>query len=201
MATDLAAKLRQWGAAGRSAPSPRAPRADITTLLPGRFEATPEGDCFVCERRLPAEAAHGAMSLASALALSPRARRLLARGAADALEPARALFLDTETTGLSGGTGTYAFLVGLGYFEGDEFHVRQYFMRHPGEEPALLHAVREVLAAFPVWVTFNGKAFDVPLLETRYLYGRRITMPRPTFHLDALHPARRLWRSRLPSCA
>jgi uncharacterized protein YprB with RNaseH-like and TPR domain len=170
-------------------------------VVPGRLEPTPEGDCFVSERRLPAEAAHGAMPLASALTLSPRARQLLARAAPEALEPHRALFLDTETTGLSGGTGTYAFLVGLGYFEGGEFHVRQYFMRHPGEEPALLHAVREVLAGFPVWVTFNGKAFDVPLLETRFLYGRRITMPRPSFHLDALHPARRLWRSRLPSCA
>src|SRR5262245_56035332 len=97
-------------------------------VVPGRLEPTPEGGCFMSERRLPAEAAHGAMSLASALALSPRARQLLARGATDALEPTRALFLDTETTGLAGGTGTYAFLVGLGYFEGGEFRVRQYFM-------------------------------------------------------------------------
>jgi uncharacterized protein YprB with RNaseH-like and TPR domain len=199
---DLAAKLRQWNVAGRStAPPPRATHG-VEAVVPGRFETTAYGECFLVERRYPLALAQGAFPLAEALALSPRARRLLARGApAEAIEPGRALFLDTETTGLAGGTGTYAFLVGLGYFDGAEFCLRQYFMRHPGEEAALLAAVSELLASFPLWVSFNGKAFDVPLLETRFLYSRRAPLRRPEYHLDLLHPARRLWRSRLPTCA
>jgi uncharacterized protein len=198
--TDLATKLRQWGAAGpRQAPPRRRP--GIEAILPGRFERTPDGDCFLVERTYPAETVQGRVPLAQALALSPRARHLLARGAADQLDPRRALFLDTETTGLSGGTGTYAFLVGVAYFDGPRLVLRQYFMRHPGEEPALLAALADLLAEFPLWVTFNGKTFDVPLLDTRFLISRRTALPRPAHHLDLLHPARRLWRTRLPSCA
>ncbi len=171
-------------------------------MLPGRFERTPHGDCFVIERRYPLASSQGTIALASALQLSPRARQLLARGhPPEALDPSRALFLDTETTGLAGGTGTYAFLVGAGYFDGGDFCLRQYFMRHPGEEAALLAALADLLNGFPLWVTFNGKTFDVPLLETRFLVTRRQRLAPPGHHLDLLHPARRLWRTRLPSCA
>ena len=202
MPADLASKLRHWNAAGRSAPAPRRPRPGIEDALPGRYETTPHGECFVVERRYPAASSQGAVVLESALRLSWRSRHLLTCGqAAAALDPRRALFLDTETTGLAGGTGTYAFLVGAGYFDGAEFCLRQYFMRHPGEEPALLAAMAELLAAFPLWVTFNGKTFDVPLLETRFLLTRRERLATPAHHLDLLHPARRLWRTRLPSCA
>jgi uncharacterized protein len=202
MPGDLAGKLRQWNAAGRPSPTPRKPRPGIESILPGRFESTSHGECFVVERRYPIASLQGTIALESALQLSGRVRRLLTRGQqAEALDPRQALFLDTETTGLAGGTGTYAFLVGAGYFEGDEFCLRQYFMRHPGEEPALLAALTDLLAAFPLWVTFNGKTFDVPLLETRYLVTRRQRLAPPAYHLDLLHPARRLWRNRLPSCA
>jgi uncharacterized protein YprB with RNaseH-like and TPR domain len=203
MPGDLASKLRQWNAAGRpQAAAPRRSRAAIEDVLNGRYQATPHGECFVVEQRYPLTSQQGAIELHSALALSARARHLLTRGqAAEALDPTRALFLDTETTGLAGGTGTYAFLVGAGYFDGGDFCLRQYFMRHPGEEAALLAAMAELLAAFPVWVTFNGKTFDVPLLETRFLVTRRERLAPPARHLDLLHPARRLWRTRLPTCA
>ena len=83
-----------------------------------------------------------------------------------------AVFLDTETTGLAGGTGTAAFLVGVGWVEGERFRFRQYFMRDYHEEAALLRGLADDLAGFERIVTFNGKMFDVPLLETRYRLNR-----------------------------
>lgn len=109
------------------------------------------------------------------------------------------LFLDTETTGLMGGTGTYPFLVGLAWFEGGGLEVEQLFMREYSEERSLLAALAERLAERPVLVTFNGKSFDWPLLETRYRMTRTIPPPAPRAHLDFLHPARNLWRLRLGS--
>jgi tetratricopeptide (TPR) repeat protein len=112
-------------------------------------------------------------------------------------------FLDTETSGMAGGTGTYAFLVGAGRFEenasGRVFHLLQFFMRDPGEEPALLEALADFLAPCQALVTYNGKAFDAPLLKTRYTL-HDIPVPFEDYaHVDLLHLARRLWRDRLPS--
>ena len=84
------------------------------------------------------------------------------------LAPGGFLFLDTETSGLAGGTGTYAFLVGIGRHQEDGFHLTQVFMRDPAEEPALLHFVAGFLRPCGALVTFNGKSFDMPLLATRY---------------------------------
>lgn len=109
------------------------------------------------------------------------------------------LFLDTETTGLMGGTGTYPFLVGLAWWEGGGLEVEQLFMREYSEERSVLAALAERLAERPVLVTFNGKSFDWPLLETRYRMTRSIPPPALRAHLDFLHPARNLWRLRLGS--
>ncbi len=110
------------------------------------------------------------------------------------------LFLDTETTGLAGGTGTHAFLVGLGFFEGDNFVLQQYFMRTPAEERALLEELRTLFERFRLLVTFNGKSFDWPLIDTRFLiHGYRHEFGFD--HLDLLHPARRIWKHRLASCS
>jgi uncharacterized protein YprB with RNaseH-like and TPR domain len=112
-----------------------------------------------------------------------------------------AVFLDTETTGLGMGTGTYVFLIGAGYMEGDRFVVKQFFLDTPGDERLLLDALGSFLSRFPVLITFNGKAFDWPLLESRFrLHRRRAPFDDPP-HLDLLHPARRLWKRRLESCA
>jgi uncharacterized protein YprB with RNaseH-like and TPR domain len=202
VSTSLGEKLRRWNVSPRPAAArPRAARG-IEAVVPGQFQATAHGECFVVERRYPLDWRQGATPLAAALELSPRVRSLLTRGVLpDQIDLRRALFLDTETTGLSTGTGTYAFLVGVGFLDGDVFVLRQFFMRHPGEELALLAAVEELLANYPLWVTFNGKAFDAPLLETRFRYHHRRHGPTPGLHLDLLHPARRLWRHHLPSCA
>src|SRR5207253_4242092 len=97
------------------------------------------------------------------------------------------LFLDTETTGLAGGTGTYAFLVGVGRLDGDRFVVAQYFMRDLDEEPALLAALVPLLERATGVVTFNGSGFDLPLLETRFVLARR-RWPALLPHLDLLRP-------------
>ncbi len=114
--------------------------------------------------------------------------------------PERLVYLDTETTGLAGGTGTCAFLIGVGTIEGTQFVVRQFFLRDYPEEKAVLRALAEILDSFDGLVTYNGKTFDVPLLETRYALARLKSPLGRLLHLDALHPARRLWRLRLESC-
>jgi tetratricopeptide (TPR) repeat protein len=116
------------------------------------------------------------------------------------LDLTRTVFLDTETTGLAGGSGTCAFLVGIGYFEDDTFRVRQLFMRDYAEEEAMLHELTELLSPFRSLVTFNGKSFDVPLLESRYILSRLRFPLSEIPHLDLLHPARNLWKARLDRC-
>jgi uncharacterized protein YprB with RNaseH-like and TPR domain len=163
----------------------------------------------VVERHYPTSHAHGAHTLAAGadgawqdglLALArTAAERAHVRGA----DPERFVYLDTETTGLAGGTGTYAFLVGCARYEGDDFVVRQFFLRTLAEEHALLHGVAGLLEGCEVLVTYNGKAFDWPLLETRYALARRGGPGRPEappVHLDLLFAARRLWRTRLVAC-
>jgi uncharacterized protein len=113
--------------------------------------------------------------------------------------PEKWLFLDTETTGLAGGTGTYAFLVGLAWWDAGGLQVEQLFLRDFSEEHSLLHELSARIAERPVLVTFNGKCFDWPLLENRFTMARTIRVPRLTAHLDLLHPARALWKLRLGS--
>lgn len=114
-------------------------------------------------------------------------------------DPAQWLFLDIETTGLAGGTGTYAFLVGVAWWDAGGLQVEQLFMRDLDEEHSLLLELSRRIAERRVLVTFNGKSFDWPLLETRYAMTRAIAPRAPAAHLDLLHPARQLWRLRLGS--
>ncbi len=114
-------------------------------------------------------------------------------------DPEKWLFLDTETTGLAGGTGTYAFLIGLAWWDAGGLQVEQLFLRDFSEEHSLLQAVAERVAQRPVLVTFNGKSFDWPLLENRFTMTRAIRVPQLAAHLDLLHPARALWKLRLGS--
>ena len=114
-------------------------------------------------------------------------------------DPEKWLFLDTETTGLAGGTGTYAFLIGLAWWDAGGLQVEQFFMRDFAEEHSLLQELSRRLKERPVLVTFNGKSFDWPLLENRFTMTRSIAVPKLAAHLDLLHPARALWKLRLGS--
>lgn len=136
-----------------------------------------------------------------ALELLSRTRdETVSRRTRAALEnPEKWLFLDTETTGLAGGTGTYAFLVGLAWWDAGGLQVEQMFLRDFSEEHSLLAELAARIADRPVLITFNGKCFDWPLLENRFTMTRVIRVPPLAAHLDLLHPARALWRLRLGS--
>ena len=142
----------------------------------------------------PAEEFPGAYDL-SAETLRMMSDRELPEG----LDPRRILYLDTETTGL-GGSGTVAFLVGMGFLGDNGFEVHQFLMRDYPEEPYLLKHVAAGLGKFDVLCTFNGTTFDVPLLESRFLMNRMDRGCLDLPHLDLLHMCRRLWKLRLGRC-
>ncbi|MCI0548886.1 MAG: ribonuclease H-like domain-containing protein [Candidatus Rokubacteria bacterium] len=199
---DVTAELRQIiqriEARHRAASPPRR-SASLESLVGGAAEDTEHGPLLVVRRRFPVHHQHGAQPLREACVATPGALTLLARAATSFPGGARLLYLDTETTGLAGGTGTYVFLVGVGFFDGDEFEVRQFFLRDLDEEPRLLAALDGLVRGFDGLVTYNGTGFDLPLLETRFVLARR-RWPGESVHLDLLPPARRLWRDRLADC-
>ncbi|RPJ19167.1 MAG: hypothetical protein EHM33_30700, partial [Chloroflexi bacterium] len=199
----LADKLKSLGvkkgAADLAPPKPRSPY-EIDAVVAGTFQSTPRGDVFIVEQTYTADHLHGTAPIVCSLPLS-----LISQWANDPrladIPLSRFAFLDTETSGLSGGTGTYAFMVGIARFVDDQFVLRQFFMRDPAEEPAMLEAIAQFLAPAQALVTFNGKAFDAPLLTTRYRL-HQIPVPYEGYsHLDLLPLARRLWRDRLESRA
>jgi uncharacterized protein YprB with RNaseH-like and TPR domain len=230
----------------------------------GRLYETVEGPCWLAEVRYPLQHRHGDYQLGAWLELPRLGLGCLVKDAAlPPIDPREVVFLDTETTGLAGGTGTAPFLIGLASLEqaaparwpppgpddrpngwplaaetsppgwptADDrsararallarpepvagvqgsgrgasstpvLVVRQLFMRDFGEERAVLTALAGLLEPFRYVVTFNGKSFDLPLIETRYVLARLPWRWRPARHFDLLHPARRLWRQRLASCS
>ena len=174
----------------------------IEEVISGKFIPTPFGESFIRENYFPRDYRCGEVELFQIFQSSAKTISSLARD--DRLKEIdinKTIFLDTETTGLAGGAGTYIFLVGVGYFEGDQFCVRQYFMRDYNEERALLSALNDLLANFKAVVTYNGKTFDLPLMESRYIMsGMKMSLKDP-YHFDLLYPARRLWKRRLESCS
>ncbi|BCX04392.1 MAG: hypothetical protein KatS3mg053_2330 [Candidatus Roseilinea sp.] len=163
---------------------------------------TPFGHAYVSRSEYALTHRHGNRALDAALRYPPALlTRLIAGRPAAEVDLRQALFLDTETTGLNSGVGTLAFLVGLGYFDGERFVVEQFFLRNPAEEAAMLHEVNQRVYDRQPIVTFNGQAFDLPLLESRFILSR-IALPfTDKHHLDLLLPARRVWRGSLDSCS
>ena len=236
----LADRLKSLGVKVGTADLPvPAPKTDASTpieeTLDGRWLDTRRGRVLVCDHFYPLEHRHGEMPL-----FMPAPLHHLAHWARDArlreMPLEKFAFLDTETSGLAGGTGTYAFLVGVGKFVGTDFSstplrgqadsiadsrirtdletlarqgigtdsgflLRQFFMSGPGEEAAVLEALMDFLAPCAALVTFNGKSFDAPLLNTRYALHATPSPLKDLVHVDLLPLARRLWRDRLPSRA
>jgi len=116
-----------------------------------------------------------------------------------ALNPEKWLFLDTEATGFIGGGGNLAFLIGLAWWDAGGIQIEQLFMRDPAEEYSILLELAIRLRKHPVLVTFNGKSFDWPLLESRFRTTRTIDVPVLNAHLDFLHPAREIWKLQIGS--
>jgi uncharacterized protein len=181
-------------------PLPETP--DLGAFLPGFWQDTPAGAVFTVQRRFALDARHGAYQLGAALDIQPGLlSRLTGSSTFPAVTPEAFLYLDTETSRLPEGAGTFAFLTGIGRFVDGWFELRQYFLDAPEREPALLSAVTDHVQRSEALVTYNGSAFDLPLLDARYAarYGLlRMTRGRP--HLDLLVAARRLYRDRFRSC-
>jgi uncharacterized protein YprB with RNaseH-like and TPR domain len=172
----------------------------IESWCDGEVIETSFGSHFETERLFPAHKQHGAADIGALAELPPDLMDALGFGEIPATKCDRWAFLDTETTGLAGGPGTYAFLIGIGRITQEGFRLRQFFMREFREEPSVLAALQEHLQAFDVLITYNGKTYDQPLLETRYRMCRHKTPFTRLAHLDLLHGARRLWKLRLETC-
>ncbi|MEO8027056.1 MAG: ribonuclease H-like domain-containing protein [Bryobacteraceae bacterium] len=181
---------------------PTAYEGDLPVIetVPGVEVETEFGRHFEMERSWEAHKAHGSADIGALCELPHDLLHAISNGLIPSAPPETWAFLDTETTGLAGGSGTYAFLVGVGRITREGFHVRQFFMRDYGEEASMLTALTKYLEQFQVLITYNGRTYDQPLLETRY----RMSRQRPPFarleHLDLLFGARRLWKLRFESC-
>ena len=197
---------RKWGApaappaAATARPPYRPARYFIEELMSGEVVQTPFGEHFETEKLWENHRRHGSMDISNLAGLPPDVLESLSAGAIPSAAPGRWAFLDTETTGLAGGTGTYAFLIGVGSIEPEGFRLRQFFMRDYGEEASLLCRLTEHLSRFDVLITYNGKTYDQPLLETRFRMARARHPFERLEHLDLLFGARRLWKLRLESC-
>jgi hypothetical protein len=195
---DAVLSRRPEGRRAEAPPAGRGRGVPLEELVPGE-ETTNEAGVFYCARHMAGGSArHGRFCIRDLTPLDMGRLAVLGNlPALRGLDYRDALFLDTETTGLAGGTGTVAFLIGLGWFEGDAFVTRQLFARDYGEERAALLGLRDLVGGKRFLVSFNGKAFDANLLAARFIMNR---MPDPLAglpHLDLLHPARRLLSHRL----
>ncbi|MDF2963640.1 MAG: ribonuclease H-like protein [Paenibacillus sp.] len=170
-----------------------------------------EWGAFVMRRRkYDGAALHGRYALNELIGQSDQLSALLApagagKAAADqagvcSLPHDQLLYLDTETTGLGIGAGNVPFMIGIGFYEQEQFIVEQMFIRHPGEELAMLHYLQGKLEEHPYLVSYNGKTFDWPIIKNRYILNRMPSEPDIAGHLDFLYPSRSLWKHTLPSC-
>lgn len=189
--TDWKSALANYAAAGLS------PRSLVPS---GEAQSTPLGSHLLIRAVYPFDHFHGKVALSRLSPADLQSLVALMREKAVVPQRNRILFLDTETTGVQGGTGICPFLVGLGYFVDDDFHIVQLFIRDFDEEPSMLFALGRLLEAFDLVVTYNGAAFDIPLLETRFTLARLDSPFAHMPHFDLLFTARRLWRNGHGSC-
>jgi uncharacterized protein YprB with RNaseH-like and TPR domain len=191
--------------AGLPSPPPaRRPEPDsaafVGEILTGEVVETTLGKHFETEKLYARHKRYGSYEISDLHELPPDFLGPLSSGEISDALPGKWAFLDTETTGLSGGSGTCAFLIGVGSIDEEGFRVRQFFMRDYCEEASMLHSLNAYLARFDVLVTYNGKTFDQPLLETRYTMCRARHPFSSMKHLDLLHGARRIFKLRLENC-
>ncbi|MEW6651626.1 MAG: ribonuclease H-like domain-containing protein, partial [Chloroflexota bacterium] len=189
----------QLGASQSTPPSKKdATAIPIENVVPGKEYPTIFGGTYLVENCYPASYSHGNIAMNNPVDLTALLNwSRLSDSGLNLRE--KFLFLDTETSGLIGGAGTIVFMVGLGYWQGDEYRLTQLFLRDPEEEPSFLTALEEIITAFPVLVTYNGKSFDAPLLNNRFILNGFKSPLREKHHIDLLSLTRRVWRNRLES--
>jgi hypothetical protein len=178
---------------------PRPAPPSIESVLGGEVLDTEAGPILVVHHDVPLGQAYGAIVIGDAVAVAPSTLRILAPALDADPDPRGLIFIDTETTGLAGGTGTYAFLVGVARLAGRHLRLTQFFMRDLDEEPALLAALAPLVRESAGIVTYNGSGFDVPLLETRFILQRQ-RWPGGVPHVDLMRPARQVWGGQFDDC-
>jgi len=170
-------------------------------LIGGKLIRTATGQVVVREKSFPLEFIHGPNQLEELLKMDSEYFAYVGKDTAlTNLDIRTSVFIDTETTGLAGGAGTYAFLIGIGYFTGNSFLVKQLFMPDYHNEPAVLALLAAELRTRSAFISYNGKAYDIPILKSRFVLNRLSFQDDNYLHLDLLHAARRLWKRNLGEC-
>ena len=201
---DLRERLKQFESASHPVEgyTPRRDNADIDLYVAGEEVSNEFGHFFRSITVYPENYKHGSISLAQLTEIDPNTFGLVGKDdSLTGLDLRKAVFIDTETTGLVGGVGTVPFLVGLGYFFDDGFRVDQFFMRDYDEERAVLQGIKERLENCEALVSYNGKAYDLNLLASRFTLSRMENPAVNLPHLDLLFTASRLWRRRISDCS
>lgn len=170
----------------------------IEDVITGEFEQTPYGEVFIIKELYPLKYTHGNISFPRTVDFEMISRwAKISQSSSDDLS--KIAFIDTETSGLSRGTGTFAFLIGIGFIEDGQFKLIQIFMTEPFLEPAALSALTRYLFPFEFIVSYNGKSFDVPILESRHIIHGLSSPITDLKHIDLLHLTRKIYKNRLPS--
>ena len=172
----------------------------LLDIFNGSWENTSSGDCFVIRKTFHPDYVQGNTSLFNDLDLNILEGDPSLVGISS-IPLDQFLFIDTETTGLAGGAGTYVFLIGAAKYKNGKFHFAQFFLQDPAAEPAQLAALEKFCINTKVIISYNGKSFDLPRIKTRYKFNGWPPPFEDVYHLDLLHVARRLWKSHLSSCS
>jgi len=182
------------------------PPSDLSRLMPGRQIKNSAGSFWRTRCEFPLTHRHGRFAVAGLLETNLTGLNYIAKDMElPPIAPDRLLFFDTETTGLSGGVGTFAFIIGVGYFEPGRFVVDQFFLRGFDDEPGMLRELATLLEQRVeqdgALISFNGKSYDLPLVHNRAVLQRVTPFPGGFNHLDLLYTARRLWKNHLSGCS
>ena len=176
-------------------------KPDITIFKGFSVQETPHGPSYIRTRVFDSTHVHGNTSLSRFAEINNRNLPYIGRSRElSDIDISKLLFFDTESTGLSSGTGTHIFLAGFGYFSESRFIIKQFFLRDFDEEVAFLFSINELMKEFECLVSYNGKSYDWPLLQTRLTYARMKDPVKYKYHIDLLHHSRRIWKRRLSSC-
>ncbi len=197
---DLSERLRKLGVkSGVQNNRPQNKLWSIEKIIDCNVTVTPCGPILSTKQKIPLTYTQGI----SVITPNTSFNRLLIWANIPITDPIRLedfIFIDTETTGLSGGTGTLPFIVGVAKFAANSFQLEQFFLRNPSEEDALLHALSLFCENLKAVVSYNGKAFDIPILNTRHILQRLLSPFLDVYHIDLLTISRQLWRLRLSEC-
>lgn len=200
--SDLSEQLKKLGVQfgkDKALPTPPKKKIPIESLVPGHEFDTIFGKIFSSSHRYPDQHQHGSVPLKPFTPYQVLCDWARATNLADN-DISEFVFLDTETTGLSGGTGTIPFMIGAARFNGDDFTLEQFFLRSPSEEKAQLAALSAFVDGAKAVVSYNGKSFDLPILNTRFILNRFSNPFDEMDHIDLLHITRRVWKRRLKEC-